>query len=382
MRLIFCVEYLNVWKRVGLPCLLLLLITFHAIAQTGTVTLVGKVTDEKTGKPLPFANVFINNSSIGTNADENGNYKLPNLTIGNLEMAVSFLGYETIKQTLRFEQPGTKTVLFKLKEGMELQGVTIFAKKDKKRERYLKIVTRELLGTNQFSKQCKLINPEVLRISLDDDGHLTAQTKSPLIIENHALGYRIHQDLDDFDYFASTLYYGGSTRFELLVPKDNAQKKLWRANQKAAYQGSLKHLIASMVSDSLQEHGFKVFQEIPDSLRIFKNVRSQNGYNTIKNHLHTRIEQVRGMRLVQPGELETERLIVSGTRLEIFNMQKKGRSPYSDMGYSYTQISFPSGYMVVTPQGWVVMPMGYQISGELGKDRFANLLPADWKRED
>lgn len=355
----------------------------HSFAQqAGTVTLTGKVTDEKTGKPLPFANVFVNNSTIGTNADENGNYKLTNLTVGNLEMAVSFLGYETVKQTLRFEQPGVKTVLFKLKEGMELQGVTVYARKNKKREKHLKIITRELLGNSKFSKLCKIMNPEVLRISEDDDGHLGAQTTKPLIIENYALGYRIHQDLDDFDYFNGKVYYGGSTRFELLVPKDNAQKKLWRANQKVAYQGSLKHLIASMVSDSLQEQGFKVYQAIPDSMRMFKSVRSTNGLNMLSNHVHNRIEAVRGMRLVRPGELETERLVVSMTQLEVFNMNKRGRSPYSDMGYAYTQITLPQGYMVVTPQGWVVMPMGFEIAGDLGNDRFSSLLPADWKRDE
>ncbi|WP_229206705.1 carboxypeptidase-like regulatory domain-containing protein [Dyadobacter crusticola] len=370
-------------KQAGMLVTLLLFTGHIALAQQpATVKLVGKVTDEKTGKPLPFANVFINNSSIGTNADENGSYKLANLPIGNLELAVSFLGYETIKQTLRFEQPGTKTVLFKLKEGMELQGVTVYARKDKKREKHLKIITRELLGNNRFSKLCKIVNPEVLRISLDDNGHLSAQTINALIIENYALGYRIHQDLDDFDYFAGKVYYGGSTRFELLVPKDDAQKKLWRANQKVAYQGSLKHLIASMVSDSLREQGFKVYQVIPDSLRRFNTVRSASGYNTIKNHLNNRIEPVRGMRLVRDGELATERLIVSKTALEVFYTSKRGRSPYSDMPFSYTQISMPQGYIVVTPQGWVVMPMGFEIAGDLGNDRFANLLPADWKRDD
>ncbi|MEO6284914.1 MAG: carboxypeptidase-like regulatory domain-containing protein [Dyadobacter sp.] len=355
----------------------------HTFAQqAGTVTLTGKVTDEKTGKPLPFANVFVNNSTIGTNADENGNYKLANLAIGNLEMAVSFLGYETVKQTLRFEQPGVKTVLFKLKEGMELQGVTVYARKNKRREKNLKIITRELLGNSKFSKQCKIMNPQVLRISEDDDGHLGAQTTKPLIIENYALGYRIHQDLDDFDYFSGKVYYGGSTRFELLVPKDNVQKKQWRENQKVAYQGSLKHLIASMVSDSLQEQGFKVYQVIPDSMRMFKSVRSTNGLNMLSNHVHNRIEAVRGMRLVRPGELETERLVVSMTQLEVFNMNKRGRSPYSDMGYAYTQITLPQGYMVVTPQGWVVMPMGFEIAGDLGNDRFSSLLPADWKRDE
>ena len=352
----------------------------HSFAQN--VTLTGKVTDEKTGKPLPFANVFINNSTIGTNADENGNYKLPNLNVGNLEMVVSFLGYETVKQTLRFEQGGVKNVLFKLREGQQLQGVTIFARKNKNREKNLKIITRELLGNSRFSKMCVIKNPEVLRISKDDEGHVIAQSTSPLIIENNALGYRIHQDLDDFDYFGGKVYYGGSTRFELLVAKDSLQKKLWRENQKIAYQGSLKHLLASMVSDSLIEQGFKVYQVIPDSLRLFKSVSTVNGVNLLSRHLHNRIEAVRGMRLVRAGELPTERLVVSRTQLEVFNTNRKGRSPYSDMPFAYTQITMPQGYIVITPQGWVVMPMGFEIAGDLGNDRFSTLLPADWKRDE
>jgi hypothetical protein len=352
-----------------------------SFAQQQAIVLTGKVTDGKTGKPLPFANVFVNNSTIGTNADENGNYRLSGLTIGSIEMAVSFLGYETIKQTLRFEQPGLKTVHFKLVEGMQLGGVTIYARKNKKREKHLAIITRELLGKSPFAKQCKILNPEVLKISLDDNGHLSAQTISPLIIENNALGYKIFQDLDDFDFYEGRVYYGGSTRFQLLTPKDSTQKKLWRTNQKLAYQGSLKHLLASMVSDSLQEHGFKVFQEIPDSLRMFRSVRNVNGYNTIANNIHSRIEQIRGERLIRPGELMTERLVYSRTMLEVFYVKKHGSSPYSDMPYAYTQIKFPQGYCVITPEGWVAMPMGIEIAGFLGNDRFSSLLPADWKRD-
>ncbi|QRR04178.1 carboxypeptidase-like regulatory domain-containing protein [Dyadobacter sandarakinus] len=369
------------YKSAALWLILLLLATSTFAQETGVI-LAGKVTDGKTGKPLPFANVFVNNSSIGTNADENGNYRLPGLSIGSIEIAVSFLGYETVRQTLRFEQPGLKTVMFKLVEGMELKGVTVYAKKNKKRERNLKIITRELLGNSRFTKQCNIVNPEALRISEDDNGHLSAQTTKPLIIENHALGYRIHQDLDDFDFYQGKVYYGGSTRFELLVPKDSLQKKLWRANQKIAYQGSLKHLLASMVADSLIEQGFKVYQVIPDSLRLFKSVRTTNGVNLLSNHLHNRIEAVRGARLIVPGELITERLVVSRTQLEVFNTKKRTGSPYDDMPFAYSQISFPQGYMVITPQGWVSMPMGMEIAGDLGNDRFSTLLPADWKRDD
>ena len=120
-------------RRICQYSLLILLFFLSGLshAQQATVTLSGKVTDEKNGQPLPFANVFVNNSSIGTNADVNGNYKLPNLPLGTIEIAVSFLGYETIKQTLRFEQAGNKTVVFKLREGMQLGEATVYAKKIK-----------------------------------------------------------------------------------------------------------------------------------------------------------------------------------------------------------------------------------------------------------
>ncbi|MPR34220.1 carboxypeptidase-like regulatory domain-containing protein [Cytophagaceae bacterium SJW1-29] len=360
---------------------MLYLLHLTSWAQTGTVTLTGTVTDEKTGEPLPFANVYINNSSIGTTTNEKGAYVLTNLPIGSLDVAVSYLGYTPIKQTLRFEQPGRKTVLFKMRAGMELEGVVIYSKKSKKREQRLKIITRELLGAGPFGKLCKILNPDVLRISMEDDGHLMAQSTSPLKIENRALGYMIYQDLYDFDFYEGKVFYGGNTRFELLEPKNEAEKNLWRANQQKAYQGSLKQLLTSMVTDSLRENGFRVFQEIPDSLRRFNTVRSVNGLNPLKNHLHNRIEEIRGAQLVRPGELETERLVVSRTKLEVFNINKHGRSPYTDMGYAYTLITMPQGYIVISPAGWVVMPMGFEIAGDLGNDRFANLLPSDWKRE-
>lgn len=352
--------------------------------QAATVTLSGTVTDEATGELLPFANVYINNSSIGTTTNEKGVYTLANLPIGNLDVAVSYLGYAPIKQTLRFEQPGHKTVLFKMRQGVDLEGVVIFSKKSKKREQRLKIITRELLGTSRFSKLCKILNPEVLRISLDDNGHLTAQSNSPLKIENRALGYLIYQDLSDFDFYEGKVYYGGNTRFELLKPANEEEKNRWRTNQETAYQGSLKQLLTSMVSDSLRENGFRVFQQVPDSLRSLR-LLSGGGANgspySIKNHLYYRIDEVRGAALILPGELATERLVVSATKLEIFNLNKRGNSPYADMSYAYSVLSFPQGYAVISPQGWLIMPMGMDILGDLGNDRFANLLPSDWQRD-
>ncbi len=352
--------------------------------QAATVTLTGTVTDELTGELLPFANVYINNSSIGTTTNEKGTYTLANLPIGNLDVAVSYLGYMPIKQTLRFEQPGRKTVQFKMRQGVELQSVVVYSKRSKKWQQRLKTVTRELLGTGRFAKSCKILNPEVLQITMEDNGHLLAQSSSPLKIENRALGYLIYQDLSDFDFYEGTMYYGGNTRFELLKPASEEEKNLWRANQKTAYQGSLKQLLTSMVSDSLRENGFRVFQQVPDSLRSLR-LLSGGGANaspySIKNYLYYQIDEMRGAQLIKPGELATERLVISGTRLEVLNLNKRGNSRYADMPYAYSLLSFPQGYAVITPQGWVVMPMGMEVGGDLGNDRFANLLPSDWQQD-
>lgn len=64
-----------------------------AVAQLPTTTLTGRTFDAKTGEPLPFATVYINNSSRGTTADEQGQYRLTNVPLGNHELVGSALGY-------------------------------------------------------------------------------------------------------------------------------------------------------------------------------------------------------------------------------------------------------------------------------------------------
>jgi len=53
----------------------LLLIIVSGFAQT-TGTIKGKVTDSKTGEALPFCNVFINNTTLSTVTDIDGNFTL------------------------------------------------------------------------------------------------------------------------------------------------------------------------------------------------------------------------------------------------------------------------------------------------------------------
>lgn len=63
-----------------------------ATAQKGIVK--GRVFDEKTNEPLPFANVSVKGTSNGVQTDADGNYVLTGLNPGFIQLAASSVGYE------------------------------------------------------------------------------------------------------------------------------------------------------------------------------------------------------------------------------------------------------------------------------------------------
>ncbi len=59
--------------------------------------LTGHVLDEKTGEHLPFVNVQLKGTNIGTVTDESGHYLLKDLPIGKQIIVFSYVGYETLE---------------------------------------------------------------------------------------------------------------------------------------------------------------------------------------------------------------------------------------------------------------------------------------------
>lgn len=77
---------------------LLLLATFspaHLYAGT-TGKLTGKVTDKKTGEPLPFVNVVLEGTSIGAQTDLDGKYIILNISPGTYRVKYQYVGYQTV----------------------------------------------------------------------------------------------------------------------------------------------------------------------------------------------------------------------------------------------------------------------------------------------
>ncbi len=57
----------------------------------------GVVKDEATGQPIPYADVVITNTEIGTATDDQGNFFILNIPLGKYTVEISCLGYQTKK---------------------------------------------------------------------------------------------------------------------------------------------------------------------------------------------------------------------------------------------------------------------------------------------
>ncbi len=77
--------------------LLLLLIVFTTTQLTAQIT--GTITDSN-GEPLPYVNIYLENSYTGTTSNEEGNFTLDISQTGNYTIIFQFLGYTTVKREL------------------------------------------------------------------------------------------------------------------------------------------------------------------------------------------------------------------------------------------------------------------------------------------
>lgn len=101
----------------------LVVFSISLFGQEGIIK--GKVTSN--GNILPFANVFIEGTTIGTTSNENGLFEITNLEIGQYTFVASLTGFETNKMQLSLskEKP-LASIQIKLKENLyQLEEVVI-----------------------------------------------------------------------------------------------------------------------------------------------------------------------------------------------------------------------------------------------------------------
>ncbi|MBP7166281.1 MAG: carboxypeptidase-like regulatory domain-containing protein [Bacteroidia bacterium] len=103
--------------------LILLLFPLLAVAQQTKVT--GKVTDELTNEPIPFATIVFKNTTIGANTDFDGKYTLVTETPGD-SIICTLVGYKTVRMRVKKGQEQVINIVMKVAK-TEMQEVVVKA---------------------------------------------------------------------------------------------------------------------------------------------------------------------------------------------------------------------------------------------------------------
>lgn len=109
----------------------------------------GKVTDAANNQPLPFANIRVNKTTLGTSANAEGNYELK-LAQGKYDLIVSYIGFNSDTISINLDSDKSEIVFSLLQSKVDLPEIVILPGENpaleiirkailKKHERELKI---------------------------------------------------------------------------------------------------------------------------------------------------------------------------------------------------------------------------------------------------
>jgi hypothetical protein len=240
-----------------LVLLTVLILRFDTRAQA-TYTISGTVKNTR-GGALQAATVFVAGSEKIMATDQHGVFHF-NVKSGIYQLVVTMIGYDPLKQTIIVDNRD-EILDVKLNEReVVLNEVVIGGKINKRRQWQLDIFTNYFIGRGVNSKDCKILNPELLRFS-ENQVSLMATSSDFLIIENQALGYRIKYLLRFFrgEFNGKSFLYDGDYSFEPLTGTP-AQQTIWENNRKLAYQGSMMHFLRSVYAGTARKEGFLLYE--------------------------------------------------------------------------------------------------------------------------
>jgi hypothetical protein len=361
--------------KIYLSFIFLLILPFFGIAQTGTIT--GKVSDAQTGEALPFCNVFINNTTIATTTDLDGNFTLERVPEGEFEVGFSFIGYQAQQKPASIKSESQLTfniALLSLEQ--ELSDVEIKASRDRAWERELRKFKSYFLGNDDMAAKCEILNPWVIDFPADNSNNdFRAVALQPIEIENRALGYLLTFDLKLFHFTPNYYIISGATRFSDLEAQNESTKAEWERKRLDTYLKSPSNMFRSMITNRHNQEGFYLYGDKAGGSES-RNLRS----DVFANELGKSVVEYRPENLVQPGRRPGEYRIFLKGRIEIH--YEKGYSTvntYKDAPYPISWIEVNGNYVNVNSNGMVINQKDVTFSGDMDKRKISSLLPLDYE---
>ncbi|OOG77728.1 carboxypeptidase-like regulatory domain-containing protein [Algoriphagus sp. A40] len=350
-------------------------LTHLAVSQTIT----GLVKEKSTGLPLPFANVFINNSTIGAATDKDGRFEIKGKIPEDFELVASFIGYKTSSVVIKRSGKQVISQVFEL-EFLEdnLSEVELKAKRDRSWERNYKMFKEVFLAVpdDPYGRDIEILNPWVLDFETvkPDKGfnYTQASAQQPLQVVNKALGYQIDYHLQDFRMLRNASRFYGQAFYQELEPEDSVAEENWKEGKELNYLNSVRHLALSMLLKNSGSQGFELYQAKPG---IPREDRTNDFYYELnKSIIPVMLEFV----YTKPLGNGIYRIFLP-ERIEVHHLNKPWLNDYyTNIYHAISWIMAPSGYFDVDRSGTLLHPTQLVLSGFMGRQRVARSLPLDF----
>lgn len=325
--------------------------------------------DAKTQEPLPFANVYINHTTIGTTTNDAGEFILKNLPLGFTEIVFSSIGYTHYQQKILIKAAAENNPLFiKLNPDVQsLSEVEIKSSRDKTWEKQRKKFEKLFLGN---TTNCKILNPWAIDFS-QEKNVFSAKAAIPIEIENRILGYKLFFQLKDFRSSSSAYSIVGNVRFTELPTSDATEALSWTKNREHAYLGSVKHVMKSILDRKINKNGFAFYRE-----KVKGRLRSHNFTIELENNL----APYDTLSLVAHDSGSNEYRIELKEKMEVhYYLDFSGTNYYSDINGQVSWLEVSGAYVRVDKEGTILNPSDVAISGSMAEARVSSMLPSNYK---
>jgi hypothetical protein len=345
---------------------------FNIQAQQ-SAAIMGSVKDSESGEPLPFANVFIKNSTIGTTTNLNGDFILNQVMEGQHKLIVSFVGYDPSEINIIVKSNTTVKLIVSLTPiKTVLDEIKVTGLKDKKWAKLITEFEKKFLGEGGNAKQTQILNKEIIDLAFDN-GILTAEAQEPIVIENRSLGFIVHYYLKTFYFSNEDFQIDGYARFEEMISDNNQQRAEWIINREQTFNGSMQHFLFTLINENSLEEGYHLYfdttaVELPlplarhDFFEVYK--KSLNSVDTL---LH-----------VDLLDSSVYRINIQ-KRLEIHYTREKSRNRYyKDIDHQVSRLFVKDKMLKCLTNGIALDKNNFALWGDMTYERIADLLPVDY----
>jgi hypothetical protein len=340
----------------------------HAQQQAPTFTLTGRVIDDSTKLPIENVNVFIANSTLGGATNQQGVFRIRNVPAGTHELIASVVGYGLHSGFVRVADLSLQPIELRLKQKvLELGAVDVVGADPAQWKKDLARFTQYFFGNGPNADQCKLLNPEIISFSTDGSGTFEAHATDPLRYANNALGYDVQLRLLTFSINSQWLTYGWRAFYSEISTLSDDQKADWQRSRAKAYKGSLRHFLASLVSDRAEIEGFSIF--------LVSNPRLSSS----KMRMPVSADEI-----LSPGSVENEKVLRFQDYLEVEYSDGPAPAWRSSRGFSegangrLSWLRLSREYVTINSMGGYVEPYSLNVTGAWSQQRVADALPADY----